>query len=70
MSWWKNSASRRASRTIPDATARAALEVRITALLIRASDSSHWWSETWDRSLEDNFAVQDEIAGAVVALPQ
>jgi TolB-like protein len=40
--------------------------VRITAQLIRATDSSHLWSETYDRTLEDVFAVQDEISGEVV----
>ena len=40
--------------------------VRITTQLIRASDSSHLWSETYDRDLNDIFAVQDEISGQVV----
>ena len=40
--------------------------LRITAQLIRASDSSHLWSQTYDRELTDIFKVQDEIAGAVV----
>ena len=40
--------------------------VRITSQLIRASDSSHLWSETYDRDLNDIFAVQDEISGHVV----
>jgi TolB-like protein len=40
--------------------------VRITAQLIRASDGFHQWSETYDRTLEDIFAVQEEIAAAVV----
>ena len=40
--------------------------LRITAQLIRASDSSHLWSQTYDRKLTDVFAVQDEIAAAVV----
>ena len=40
--------------------------VRITAQLIEAADSSHQWSETYDRELTDIFAVQDEIALAVV----
>ncbi len=40
--------------------------LRITAQLIRASDSSHVWSQTYDRKLTDVFAVQDEIAAAVV----
>jgi len=40
--------------------------VRITAQLIRASDSSHLWSETYDRTFEDIFAIQDQVAAAVV----
>lgn len=40
-------------------------QFRITAQLISASDSSHVWSETFDRGLGDLFAVQDEIAAAV-----
>ena len=42
-------------------------QVRITAQLIRASDSSHIWSETYDRTLDNIFAIQDEIAATVVA---
>jgi TolB-like protein/tetratricopeptide (TPR) repeat protein len=42
-------------------------KVRITAQLVRAVDSTHLWSETYDRRLDDVFAIQDEIAGAVVA---
>jgi TolB-like protein/Tfp pilus assembly protein PilF len=41
--------------------------LRITAQLIRASDSTHLWSQTYDRELTDVFKVQDEIATAVVA---
>ena len=40
--------------------------VRITTQLIRASDSSHLWSENYDRNLDDIFAVQDEISKEVV----
>ena len=40
--------------------------LRITAQLIRASDSSHLWSQTYDRQMTDVFEVQDEIAAAVV----
>jgi TolB-like protein/Tfp pilus assembly protein PilF len=36
--------------------------IRITAQLINAADGYHIWSETYDRQLEDIFAVQDEIA--------
>jgi TolB-like protein/Tfp pilus assembly protein PilF len=39
--------------------------VRITAQLIDASSDSHLWSESYDRELDDIFAVQDEIAGAI-----
>jgi len=40
--------------------------VRITAQLIRTADSSHLWSESYDRELTDVFAIQDEISSAVV----
>ena len=41
-------------------------QLRITAQLIRSADSTHVWSATYNRSLDDIFAVQDEIAAAVV----
>jgi TolB-like protein/Tfp pilus assembly protein PilF len=41
-------------------------KVRITTQLIRASDSSHLWSDSYDRNLDDIFAVQDEISKQVV----
>jgi adenylate cyclase len=41
-------------------------KLRITAQLIRAADSTELWSERYDRPLDDIFAVQDEIAGAIV----
>jgi TolB-like protein len=44
---------------------RSGSQVRITAQLIRAADGSHLWSETYDRRLEDIFAVQHEIAQQV-----
>jgi len=42
--------------------------VRITAQLIDAQSDKHLWSETYDRQLtaESIFAIQDEIAGAIV----
>jgi TolB-like protein len=39
--------------------------VRITAQLIKVDDGFHLWSETFDRKLENIFAVQEEIAGAI-----
>ena len=41
-------------------------KLRITAQLIRAADGSHLWSQTYDRTLDDIFVVQDDIAGEVV----
>lgn len=40
-------------------------KVRITAQLIQASDGSHLWSDSYDRELNDIFAVQDDIARSV-----
>ena len=40
--------------------------LRINAQLINAEDGYHLWSERYDRDLADVFAVQDEIARAVV----
>jgi len=39
--------------------------VRITAQLINVEDGYHLWSETYDRDLEDIFAIQEEIARKV-----
>ncbi len=41
---------------------RSGERVRITAQLIRAEDGFHMWSNTYDRTLEDVFAVQEDIA--------
>ena len=41
-------------------------KIRITAQLIDARTDSHIWSETYDRTLDDIFVIQDEIAAAVV----
>lgn len=41
---------------------RAGNIVRITAQLIQAADDFHFWSETWDRKLENIFEIQDEIS--------
>ena len=40
--------------------------IRITAQLIDANNGFHLWSETYDRELEDVFAVQDDISEAIV----
>jgi len=41
-------------------------KIRITAQLINVENGYHLWSETYDRQLEDVFAVQDEISRAIV----
>jgi TolB-like protein/Tfp pilus assembly protein PilF len=46
---------------------RSGNQVRITAQLIDATDSTHVWSQIYDRELDDIFAVQEEIAGAISA---
>ena len=40
--------------------------VRITAQLIDAQSGDHIWAERYDRTLEDIFAVQDEISREIV----
>jgi serine/threonine-protein kinase len=40
--------------------------VRISVQLVRASDGFAAWSGRFDRRLDDVFAVQDDIAGAIV----
>ena len=39
--------------------------VRITAQLVNVENGFHLWSETYDRDLNDIFAIQDEIAHEV-----
>jgi TolB-like protein/Flp pilus assembly protein TadD len=45
---------------------RAGDTLRITAQLIEADSGYHLWSQRFDRKLNDVFAIQDEIAVAVV----
>ena len=45
---------------------KAGDQVRITAQLIKAATGTHLWSQTYDRKLDDIFAIQDEIAADVV----
>ena len=45
---------------------RSGNRIRITAQLIEVDSDTHLWSESWDRTLDDVFAIQDEIAMAVV----
>ncbi len=45
---------------------KAQNRIRITAQLIDAKTDRHLWSATYDRELTDIFAIQDEIANAIV----
>jgi adenylate cyclase len=45
---------------------RAGNRVRIVAQLIDASSDAHLWSDSYDRELEDIFAVQTDIAKRIV----
>ncbi len=45
---------------------KAGNRLRITAQLVNTSDGYHLWSDRYDREIDDVFAVQDEIARAIV----
>jgi adenylate cyclase len=44
---------------------RAAGRLRVTTQLINVEDGYHLWSEQYDRTMEDVFQIQDEVADAV-----
>ncbi|MFY9551322.1 MAG: protein kinase [Thermoanaerobaculia bacterium] len=46
---------------------QAGRRLRISAQLIDVANGYHLWSERYDREMEDIFAIQDEIAGAIAA---
>jgi adenylate cyclase len=46
---------------------KAGDQVRITVQLIEAAAGNHVWSERYDRSLADIFAIQDEVVQGIVA---
>ncbi len=49
--------------TLLEGSIRKAFDtIRITAQLIHAEEDFHFWSETWDRKLENIFEIQDEIS--------
>jgi len=45
---------------------KAGDRVRVTAQLVSAADGYHLWSESYDRQLEDVFAIQSDIAQRLV----
>ncbi len=46
---------------------KAGERVRVTAQLIDAATGNHLWAERYDRTLEDVFAVQEEVTRNIVA---
>ncbi len=55
----------RVAHVLEGSVQKSGVQIRITAQLINAADGYHLWSQTYDRTLEDIFAVQDEIANEV-----
>jgi adenylate cyclase len=45
---------------------KAGNRLRITAQLINAADGDHLWSQTYDREMQEVFAIQDEITREIV----
>jgi adenylate cyclase len=55
------------SHLLEGSVAKAGNKLRITAQLIQASDGNHLWSDTYDRDMQDIFAVRSEVAQKVAA---
>lgn len=46
---------------------RAGDRLRVNAELVSVADSTQLWAERYERRIDDIFAIQDDIAGAIVA---
>ena len=58
-------------KTILEGSVRKSGErIRITTQLVNASDGAEIWSETYDRTMTDIFAVQDDVAVAIITALQ
>lgn len=58
-------------RTVLEGSVRkAGDQLRVTAQLVDVRDGYHLWSDTFDRELEDVFAIQDEITASIVGALQ
>src|SRR6202022_5184442 len=55
------------SHLLEGSVRKAGGRVRITAQLIDGATGGHIWAERYDRTLDDIFALQDEISQAIVA---
>ncbi len=54
------------SHVLEGSVRKAGERVRITAQLVEGATDKHVWAERYDRDLKDIFALQDEIAQAIV----
>jgi len=54
------------SSVLEGSVRRSGSRVRVTVQLIRADSGYHLWSKTYERDFNDVFAVEDDIAHAVV----
>src|SRR4029453_12781345 len=53
------------TKVLEGSVRRAGERIRVTAQLISAADGTHMWSERYDRSTADVFAIQDDIAQSI-----
>jgi TolB-like protein/Tfp pilus assembly protein PilF/class 3 adenylate cyclase len=53
------------SHLLEGSVAKVGNKLRITAQLIQTSDGNHLWSDTYDRQMQDIFAVRSEVAQQV-----
>jgi TolB-like protein/Tfp pilus assembly protein PilF len=55
----------RVNHVLEGSVRKSGTQLRITAQLINAESGYHLWSNSWDRELNDIFAIQDEISTAI-----
>jgi non-specific serine/threonine protein kinase len=58
------------STVLEGSVRKAGDRLRITAQLVQVDDGFRLWTETYDRTMDDVFAVQDEIARSIAAALQ
>lgn len=60
----------RTAYVVEGSVRKAGDNLRITAQLIEAASDTHLWSQTYDRELDDVFAIQDDIARQIARVLQ
>jgi adenylate cyclase len=55
------------SHVLEGSVQKSGTALRVSAELVNVADDSRMWSETYDRTLDDVFKVQDDIANSVVS---